>query len=167
MDEGTETTEVMDHEDELWAAVEARQAAEDAPYDEYGIAQPHKSNTERWVDEVAPPEIMNDPEVGDLEKIGRAFAAAPVALAGHFADNLPIPGVGFNVPVLSELAHGEEVARYNRERAAYEEELARQAQEAHDAETAAARAQYAPEDATDPEVAQSWYAPEEAAVPAE
>lgn len=161
MDDATETIETPDHEAELWAAVDARQAAEDAPYDEYDIAQPHKSNTERWVDEVAPPEIMNDPEVGDLEKIGRAFAAAPVALAGHFADNLPIPGVGFNVPVLSELAHGEEVARYHRERAAYEEAQAAAAQAAYDEEVAAAQAMYAPEDATDPEVAQSWYAPAE------
>src|SRR5687767_14754041 len=101
------------HRDEIMAAVDARQAAEDAPYDEYGIAQPHKSNTERWVAGVAPPELMNDPEISDAEKIARGFAAAPVALAGHFADNLPIPGVGFNVPVFSELAHGEEVARYN------------------------------------------------------
>jgi hypothetical protein len=103
-----------DFRDELWRQVEERQAREDAQYDEYGIEQPGKSHTERWVDEVAPPEIMNDPRVSDTEKVARAFGAAGASFAGHVADQFPIP-------IFSELQHGEEVAEYNRRRAEAEE----------------------------------------------
>src|SRR5688572_1229021 len=58
-----EETRAPTHSDELWAKVEARQAAEDAPVDEYGLKKPHVPYTVRLPDEVAPPEIMNDPEI--------------------------------------------------------------------------------------------------------
>ena len=116
--------------------IEDRRAKRDARVDEYGIEKPPTSWTEKLTDKVAPAEILNDPSTNPLETVGRALAAAPAALAGHFMDSLsPVDTRGdwhVNMPILGEIGHGNEVAEYQKKRAEHEEEMARQGEQQTD-----------------------------------
>jgi hypothetical protein len=120
-------------EEAAWNAVQDRHDRENAPTDEYGIPQPHKSYTESWSDAVAPQEVMTSPSTGPFEQAIRGTVGAVAAVAGHFADEVT------GVPLGGELAHGEEVNRYNAERAAYEQEVYDRSVAAAQADMAAAQ----------------------------
>ena len=97
-----------------------------APYqdpriDEYGLHKPAESWTETMTELAYPSEIAQDPN-REWYQDGRAFLAAPAGLAGHFMDELsPIDTNGdwhVPMPILGEMAHGNEEAEYQRQRAA-------------------------------------------------
>src|SRR5262245_16336006 len=119
------------HRRELESQVDKRHAERDARVDEYGIQKPAAAWTTKIADDVAPPEIMNDPSTPWYEQIGRAaVAGVGAAIGGHFMDNLsPVDTRGdwhVPIPLLGEIAHSEAEAEYERKRAAYEEKLKKQ-----------------------------------------
>ena len=113
----------------------ARRAREDERYDEYGLEKPAVSYQERFMDYVAPKEVMNDPDTSAARKIAGSLAAAPAQLFGSVFDalspvntrgdwidgpwGLPIP----KGPIMTEVAEGEEKKRYQQERKEKQEEL--------------------------------------------
>ena len=105
---------------------ERRMAREDEELDEYGLHKPAETWTKRMTDYVAPPEVLNSTDIPWYSQIGRALGAAPMALAGHFMDQLsPVDTRGdlhFPFPVLGEMAHGAEVNRYQQARREKEQE---------------------------------------------
>lgn len=97
--------------------------------DEYGLQVPHKSWTERSADYFAP-----DADDAWYEELGKAAAFTATVPATHVMDSLPFP-------ILGELAHGDEVNRYQQQRAQAEA----------NAEAQEAQKWYAPEQPTDPD----------------
>lgn len=115
------------HRGAIDAAVDKRRAQRDAEIDEYGIAKPAVSWTEKLTDAVAPAEVINDKDTAWYETIGRTLLVAPAAIAGHTLDAIaPVNTRGefkLPFPILGEMAEGDEQGRYMREREEHEERL--------------------------------------------
>lgn len=116
----------------------ARRAQENEHVDEYGLAKPAKSWTERLTDYAYPSEAAqatDRPWYADLN----AVKAIPAGFAGHVMDELsPVNTRGefqANWPVLGELGRGQEEGEYYQKRLQAEEaeEARNQAAEESDA----------------------------------
>lgn len=111
-----------------------RRAVENQRTDEYGLAKPAVSWTERLTDIAYPPEVAGSDRPWYVDM--RGFLAIPAAGAGHVMDELAPFDTRFDLrmpkPVLGELGHGAHVAEYQQEHAeaaARAEEEARQQRE--------------------------------------
>lgn len=116
--------ETVDRRGHLEHMAEERRAREDAAVDEYGIAMPHKSYTERWLDHIYPQEVIAENEMSWFETLVRAPAALGAVVGGHMMDNLP-------VPILGEISHERQVEEYHHQRAEAEAAAAEEARKAY------------------------------------
>jgi hypothetical protein len=103
--------------------------ARDPNIDEYGLRIPEKTYMEKAADFWTP-----EPDDPWYEQIGKGFGMAASVYPAYIAD-----GIG-QVPILGEMADGEERVRYERQRAA-----------AQEAETAQVQEWYSPESAETPD----------------
>jgi hypothetical protein len=95
--------------------------------DEYGLTVPHKSYTEQAADFWKP-----DEDDAWYSQIGKGLGMAATAPYAHLADAVN------GGPILGEIGHGEEVNRYQQQRAAAEEAAAAEAQKMYSPEEAVA-----------------------------